>query len=187
MEKWVHALIRLMIPLAVVVLPCVILWGAGIMTVPMECFAIDSKGLVYIGNPSEVEVYKNNKLVDSFSAQTSRGYHFCIENDVMLLQTSTNIFRLQLDGSILSKWDINDIDAPTVKKATNELQDADGNTYVRDRVLIRERIIKNGKDIVYQISIANAIVRSLLLLCIIFFVVFGTVIVCKYGKPFRRG
>lgn len=181
MGQWKRDLARMIALLAVFVLPCVILWAAGVMTMPMECFAVDSDGVVFVGTNSQIEVYEDKELIRTFSAQTSRGYHFCIENDTILLRTSTKIFRLNLDGVVIDQWSRYDSNAPTLQEETNQILAADGNTYTRDMVWLRERIVRNGEEVVYQISVINAVVRIVMFLSIVLFLVFTILFLKKHG------
>lgn len=66
-------------------------------------FGVDSDGQVYIGRPTQIEVYQDGEYVSSIEIPKNRIYYFTVqEDDTILLSTSLNAYILDLSGRELS-------------------------------------------------------------------------------------
>lgn len=162
------------IPWASVFFLCVMLVICNAVTLSIECFGVDSQNRVYVSHPSEIRVYEDGIPVNQIPAQTSRGYMFSVlPNDTILLSTATKVYTMDLSGNILNQQE--DIGTHTyneIQRNRKEVTSSQGDYYRIRNSIGRTKIVKNGIETVYQISILSVIVKSLMVLCIVLFVLF---------------
>ena len=139
--------------------------------ISIPCFAVDSQGRVYVGSQDNIEVYNNGFLERTIKPKTSRGYMFTVlENDTILLSTSTVVYAMDLSGTVTDSWE--DKGADTYNKiqyGKKRYLSSSGDVYELEQILGRTRIIKNGKDVVYSISLKAYIVKLLLIVSTVCF------------------
>lgn len=147
-----------------IVLLCLMLIISGAVTPSISGFAIDSSGKLYVGMPQKICIYDAETLVGSISPYTSRSYAFTInEDDNIILSTSTKVYLMNLDGTILDTWD--DPGADTfnqIRYRKAEYISANGDVYKLSSVFGWISITKNGVDVVWHIDLFSYIVILLL-------------------------
>lgn len=162
------------VPLACVLFICVMLVICNAVTLSIESFAVDSQNRIYISRPEEIHVYEGDRLVKRISAQTSRGYQFTVlKSDAILLSTSSNVYTMDLDGNVLSVRE--DVGTKTYNKlqyARKTFTSHKGDQYQIRNEIGRTKIVKNGTETVYQISVLSVIVKMLIALCIASIILF---------------
>ena len=173
-SKETSRLAAFIVPWACVLFICVMLVICNAVTLSIESFAVDSQNRIYIGRPEEIHVYEGDRLVKRISAQTSRGYQFTVlKSDAILLSTSSNVYTMDLDGNVLSVRE--DVGTKTYNKlqyARKNFTSHKGDQYQIRDALGRAKIVKNGTETVYQISVLSVIVKRLIALCIVSIILF---------------
>ena len=85
-----------------VLLICVPLLLFGCISLSFRGYGVDSAGNLYVGRDHKINVYDNGELVNTIQRFTDRSYAFTImENDTILLSTSTTIYRMDLSGTTI--------------------------------------------------------------------------------------
>ena len=174
--------------ITVIVLPCLLLIVTGAVSLDFCCFAVDSAGKLYVGKQSRIEVYDGGEMTDSFSAMTSRGYQFTIlDDDTILLSTSTVVYSMDLEGNVLDSWRENASDVSNqlyYRRAS--FVSADGDTYRCRNPFGWKRIVKNGETVVYQITGLSYAVKMLLGLSAITFAILIVLLMLRELKQRRH-
>lgn len=162
-------LIPLFSLLGVVMLTCVLLIVSGIANPFISSFAVDSEERLYIGLQGRIEVYDGNSKISTINPKTSRSYVFTIlEDDTILLSTSTTVYSMELNGNILDSWEdhgaqtYNDIQYSNLQYISRT-----GDRYTLDGILGWSRITKNDTVVMYSISVISFLVKVMLLASIV--------------------
>lgn len=178
------SMVFFIIPWAFTMLICIVLILGNFVTLSINGFAVDSRDRLYDGVPEEIRVYEADALVDCLPAHTSRSYVFTIvENDTILLSTSAKIYTMDLSGNVLSESD--DPDADTYNQMQYHKKNfvsSNGDCYKLQNPFGRTKIMKNGTDTVFQISILSVIVRILITICCLASIPFAGWIIVKVSK-----
>ncbi len=167
-------LVILSISLFIVVGLCLILILTGTVTPFISSFAVDSNDRLYIGIQNEIRVYEEDILINTINPKTSRAYVFTIDkHNNILLSTSTKKYLMDLDGNVL------DVQEDQGANMYNQIQynrkkfvSVKGDVYKLTSAIGWTRIIKNGEDIVYQISLLSFAVKVLIAVIVIFLISF---------------
>ena len=176
------------IVLALIVFPCLAMILTGIATPFIEGFAVDASDRLYVGVQEEIRVYDNGELAYVISPQTSKGYAFTItEDDQILLSTSSITYRMSLSGDILEK---NEEDSVSLYNELNwgkkQFVSASGDEYRMKSYLGWTRIIKNGEERVYRISVLSFAVKCLLAACMIAILAFPMCVALHNSRKQKR-
>ena len=164
-----------------VMLSCLGLVLSGGTPISIPCFSADSQGRIYVGHQRKIEVYDNGLLVRTINPKTSRGYMFTIlENDTILLSTSTVVYSMDLMGNVISSWEDQGADTYNqLQYGKTRYESSRGDVYKLESVFGRTRIVKNGIDVVYSISLKSYVVKLLLIVSTVMFVLIIAVILYK--------
>ena len=173
-RKEMSRIATFIVPWACVLFFCVMLVICNVVTLSIECFAIDSQNRIYIGQTNKICVYEADKLVNQISSQTSRSYQFTIvKNDIIKLSTASSVYTMDLDGNILSLTE--DVGAKVYnqmqQKRKNFTSFAGDQYEIRDR-LGRTKIVKNNTETVYQISRLSVVVKIMIVSCLVLIISF---------------
>ncbi len=167
---------------------CLICVVSGIVTLSIECFAVDSLDRLYVGTQNEIRIYEDGVLTHTIDPKTSSGYMFTIKDDQIVLATPSRIYTMNLQGDIL--------DAQEDKSSNmyNQIQykkrvftSSNGDEYQIKDQIGRTRIVKNGEETVYQISVFSVVVKYLIVIAVLSIFLFPFWIVPKYKKLKEQG
>jgi hypothetical protein len=160
--------------LGVIMLVCVILFGAEVSSPFVSCFAVDSKDRVYVGKHNRIDIYDSGVLVESIRTKTTREYVFTIEpDDRLLLATSTTVYYMDTSGNVLSRFDDPTGDVHRqIKRARKEFVSQQSDVYHMRNVLGWHYIVKNNSETVYRISVLSFLTKIVLWTAAVFFVGF---------------
>ncbi len=151
----------------------------------VDCFSVDSAGRVYIAAYERIEVYENGVAVNAIDIPTSRGYTFAITGeDEIILFAGHKMYTLDLHGNIISVSEDNGgIREQIVSSGKNTHISTAGDAYQLTHLLGRTRIVKNGAEVVYSISLFSFVMKMLLYVTSTAFVVS---IVCLCVEKYKK-
>ena len=163
---------------------CLLLINIGKATITYSGFGVDSAGILYIGKDDVIEKYENNKLLGTISPQTSRGYAFTLqEDDTILLSTASNVYKLDLAGKVLDKWEDEGTSTFNKLQYIRKFKAKDGREYLM-KLQLGRTVICSGDDVIYKMPMLDYIVRILwwsnFVALLVFFITF---IVKLFKKP----
>lgn len=174
------------IPMACVVLLCLLLLITGTVTPFISGFAVDKNDRIYVGEQTEISVYENGTLIRTINPQTSRAFAFTIEDDQILLSATTTVYTMDLDGNILDARE--DPGANTY----NQLQynkrkyvSHNGDTYKLKSQIGWTRIVKNDTQTVYRISLLSFLVKILMALLLLAVFIFPAWMLKRYSNRMK--
>lgn len=161
--------------LSCIVLCCLILLFSGVVNISVSGFAVDSSNRLYVGTAKQIHVYEGSRMVNSISPHTSRAYAFTIiEDENILLSTSTTVYVMDLNGNILSTADDHGADVYNqISYHKRKFVSANGDVYRLTNILGRTQILKNDSELVFQIDVLSYIVKLLLICSFVSVFVFG--------------
>ena len=173
-----------------IVIELIVIWVVGLVSMILlmtgtvspfiECFAVDDQNRLYVGTISEIQVYDKDKHIKSISPQTSKSYMFTISDDnTILLSTANTVYSMDLDGNILSTSDDNATDIYNqIQYKKYKYTASNGNTYKLVSPFGFSRIVKNGSEVVYHISVFSFVIKILLYLTFlgVFFIIISNVL-----------
>ena len=157
--------------LATLTFICIILLCTETVSIFVECYSVDSSGCVYVGKYSKICVYEGESEIRAFGIKSDAGYHFTVtEQDTILLASGSDVYEMDLQGNVMGKH--NDTGTYYELRGYDRCFDApDGNQYSLRGKWGWTRIIKNGEEVVYQISTLSFIVKILLYLIVACFII----------------
>lgn len=155
---------------------CVFLIVLGKVNLGIPAFAVDSSDLLYVGTQRQIEVYEGTKLVHTISPHTSRTYVFTIlEDDTILLSTSTKAYSMDLSGEILDSWEDNGTDVYNkLRSKRMQFVSGQGDQYKIKGLLGWTRIVKNNQEVVYKLPVFSFVIKMLFFVtipCFIYYVI----------------
>lgn len=172
--KATSRMVAFIVPWACILFICVMLVICNAVTLSIECFGVDSQNQIYVGRSGEICVYNGDKIVNRISAQTSRSYLFTVlKNDNIMLSTASKVYVIDTDGNILSERD--DVGTTTYIKMQADRRNFishKGDQYQIRNILGRTKIVKNGTETVYQITVLSVVVKTMIALCIVSIILF---------------
>ena len=151
---------------------------SGIVSLSISGFAVDNADRLYVGTQRNICIYQNGKIINTVKIPTSRSYVFTIDGNDILLATPHSVFRMTLDGIIKEETEDPSANVYNRLQRKREFVSEKGDIYKKSGLLLQPRIIKNGNEIVYQLSTLSVVVKLLLAIC--FISLFGfPVYLCK--------
>ena len=159
------------------------LQGSGQGYQSMGSFAVDSAGRLYVGFDEDILVYEDGEFLYEFTGLpelkniTPANLLFTIEDDLLLLSTGTQTHTVDLQGSILSTAD----EGSDKVVPDDVFTAANGDVYVRENILGRSEIIKNGSERVFQMPMMTFVIRTLWMAAFGFIFAGTTGLVCTLG------
>jgi len=136
----------------------------------IRSFAVDSEGKVYISEKDSIAIYYDKTEIGRIDVDARRPWYFTVtEEDEIWCCTASTLWRLDRDGNELERKQ--ERGAQTYSKLQFSFRDEDqqGNTYKRVSYLGRTKIVKNGTETVYQISVLSLFTKILLYVGVIGF------------------
>ena len=99
------------VAIVVPLLALLIIWAGGPRKFLMEDpghygFAVDSKGLVYVGDTDRIKIFRGNDWIGTMPLMP-RGYVFTIVDESVLKIASSTVLLVNLDGIDYAKWEEN--------------------------------------------------------------------------------
>lgn len=146
---------------------CFILMITGAVSASYHGFAVDSKGVLYIGKDTQIEKYVDHKLISAIrSPLTSRGYMFTIvDGDTIKLTTSSNVYSMDLTGEVLAEED--ELESSLYNQQYwhgRRFTTANGKAYVQSAPLGRYQIKDETGTVVYRMpALDYAVVLGLII------------------------
>ena len=167
MKKEYRYLACFSMPFFLIVASCLILIFTGLATPFISGFAVDMSDRLYVGTQNEIRVYENGYLVETISPKTSSSYAFTInQNDQIILSTATTIYTMDLKGNILNSQDDPGANMYNqIQYRKRKFLSHSGDEYKLVSSLGWTRIVKNGEQTVYQISLLSFAVKVLIVVC----------------------
>ena len=156
---------------------------SGNVTIGYSGFGFDSSDVLYIGTDTAIEKYVDGNKVGEINPQTSRGYAFTLENDIILLSTASYVYNLDLDGTVISKEE--DIGTKTfnkIERKKNHFITPDGREYRFKSFLGRRYIDDAAGTVIYKMPLLDYIVKVVLDLVAISMFICVPIIVWKTRK-----
>jgi len=175
------------IPHALVLIVCLILILSGLAVPFIEGFAVDSQGLMYVGEWDSICIYQDSTPVCVIPFKSST-YAFTIDNNEELIVAFPSVvYRMSTTGTVLEKQD--DPAAETYQQLRRQtvVTTSNGDRYQKVSEFGWTRILKNGTEVVYKITPVSFIVKLLLFLCTISMFVNGAWIVCRFHSKAKTG
>lgn len=135
---------------------CVILLFAGIVSFSFHGFAVDTSGVIYIGQSSKIEAIQGREKIHEIRKFTDRGYVFTIHDDALLIASGADVALLDLLGTkVISQWKDETLTlSRKLKKEMMQFVSFDGVEYTASRPLGRLTIY-NAQKIVYQMPFVD--------------------------------
>lgn len=142
----------------------------------VSSFAADSSGLIYVAAEDTIEVYQNLEHIRSISIPSGyRSFYFTIcEDDTILLvklSQSKTVYIMDLNGNVLDSWEESNLDTFYKVYHKKEYVSVSGDTYKIKGNWLLPKIVKNGEEIVYRVSVLTALVYHIRNICWGLFVV----------------
>jgi len=141
---------------------------AGAANIGIPCFSVDSSERLYIGLSGKILVYDEGTQIASISPKTSRTYMFEVQSDdTIILSTSTTVYLLDLDGNVIDSWD--DTGCNTyrdLQRGKRHQSSENGTQYSIKSPLGWTRIVRDGNELVYRISIYSYVMKLLLFISV---------------------
>ena len=145
-------------------------------------FALDSRGNLYLGLNSEINVLDpDGNVIRTVSPTTSRGYCFTIVDDKLLISTGTSLSVLDLAGNLLAEHTPAD---GTARFSETHFVDGSGNEYVMRAPWLRTGVYDktNGMDCIWQMPLYAYISRLLGVCLFVSWFVFLPIILVRWRK-----
>lgn len=144
---------------------CFVIDSKHSVTISYRGFGIDSKGDLYVGKESSIEVIKHGQVVNTIIPPPSRNYAFTIEGDnTILLSDASTVYTLDLSGKVLSE----DEDEGTrtfnrLQKSRRVFTSNNGEKYIVKKTFGRTTVYSSTGEIVYQMPLLDYIVELILI------------------------
>lgn len=167
---------------ATVVAICLMFINLGRVTLIYNGFAIDSDNVLYIGKDEVIEKYKEGELIGKINPKTSRAYAFTIEDDIIILSTSSIVYTLDLHGNVITEKE--DIGTKTFNKLERKknVYVSDGKTYKLKSNFGRLSIKNEYGNVLYEMPIMDYIIKLMFGLVFISVFIFVPIIVKKTNQ-----
>lgn len=181
MKKQLKKLAAFAIPHSIVMIFCLIMIFSGLASPFINGFSLDNEGKLYVGEGRIIRVYQDGIQVDALD-MTVDTYVFTINsaNELIVAYPST-VYRMDLAGNVLEKRD--DPIAETyqqIRNGSKTVITTSGDEYRKVSEFGWSRIIKNGTEEVYRLSVLSFVVKLLLVLCGVSLIVNGAYFVYRY-------
>lgn len=181
MKNQLKNLAAFAIPHSIIMIFCLIMIFLGLASPFINGFALDNEGKLYVGEGRMIRIYQTGIQIDALDMTTDT-YVFTINsaNELVVAYPST-VYRMDLAGNVLEKRD--DPVSETyqqIRKDSKSVTTVSGDEYRKISEFGWSRIIKNGTEEVYRLSVLSFIVKLLLALCGVSLFVNGVWFVHRY-------
>lgn len=150
---------------------------SGQVTVSIKGFAVDPDNNLYIGKEHNIDVYKNNQIINSIPIKYT-DYAFTIKDGPEILLSANNYtYHLDLQGNEISK----EKDTQTYSELCriNNYVTENGDTYKKSNLFGYTRIIRNNFETVYLMPVFDYVILLILVLTFLCSVVFIVIFLLK--------
>jgi len=168
MDKRIKRLIVFTIPHVLIMGLCLLMILTGLATPFISTFALDMQGNLYVGEGKMLRIYHNGVLLREIEME-DYDYAFTINsnNELVVSYTST-VCRMDTSGKILDEWE--DHNAKTyqeLRRTGTNLTMPNGDKYRKVSELGWTRILRNGTEEIYRLSVFSFIIKLLMSLCFV--------------------
>ena len=165
---------------------CLVLTNTGRVSITYSGFGVDSAGVLYVGKEGVIEKYNSDKMVGTISPQTSRGYAFTVkEDDTILLSTADMVYKLDLSGKVLDKWEDEGTSTFNDLQYIRKFTAKNGQKYVM-KLHFGRTVICSGEDVIYKMPMLDYIVRILWWSCFVGGFALGITIFIQWLKSYNN-
>lgn len=176
------------IPHSLVLIFCLIMIFTGLASPFINSFAFDEEGKLYVGEGRTIRVFQDGIQVDVLD-MTSDSYVFTINSDnELIVAYPSTVFCMDLAGNVLGEQE--DPFAEMYQKINRDgglVTTNAGDEYRKISEFGWSRIIKNGTEEVYRLSILSFIVKLLIALCGVSLFVNGAWLIKRYKSTGGQG
>lgn len=152
---------------------CLMLMLTGNAEIIWHGFGVDSQGQIYIGTSKSIDVFEQGMKVDSIPIPVFRSYYFTVDNDVLLIAATRDVYTLDLQGAELTHTFDPSAHIYASLKHKRVAQSRDGATYRAHNVLLRSTVSKKNGTLVYMMPLYDFIIKVLLYLSMLAIVYLG--------------
>ena len=183
MNKKMKALAFFAIPHGLVMIFCNLMILLGTVNLSINGFGVDSQGYLYVAEGTEICVYQNDVHVRTISLGSDT-YAFAMgSDDVLLVAYPSAVDRMDKSGKVFESWeDPSSVTYQQIKNSSKTMVTSDGDEYRKVSELGWTRIVKNGTEVVYKISVLSFVVKLLLYVCTVSLFANGTWLVFHLHK-----
>ena len=163
MRKQMKYLAAFVLPHACIINVCLFMIFFNIATPFISGFGVDSSGRLYVGENKTINIYQNGKKEEWIELKSSN-YEFTVDlDDTIILAYPTTVHLMDTSGNVLeSKEDPSAQTYSRIQNSGRTVVTANGDRYKKVGELGWTRIVKNGSEVVYRISIFSFVVKCLL-------------------------
>ena len=166
MKQYMKQLALFALPHALIMIFCLLMIFHGFAAPFINGFAFDAQENLYVGEGKTLRIFQDGVHVGKIDMKSDT-YAFTINstNELIVAYPST-VYRMDTTGNILEMWE--DPVAETYQKIRNRgaiVTLPNGNEYRKISEFGWTRIMKNGTEEVYRLSILSFVVKLLLFLC----------------------
>ena len=171
------------IPHGLVMIFCNLMILLGTVNLSINGFGIDTQGYLYVAEGKKICIYQNDIQVRKISLRSDT-YAFAMENDdVLLVAYPSIVYRMDKTGYVIEEWE--ETAAQThhqIQNNSKTIVTSNGDEYRKVSEMGWTRIVKNGTEVVYKISVLSFVVKLLLYACTVSLFVNGTWLVFRLHK-----
>jgi hypothetical protein len=181
MRKAMKRLAVFVIPHALVLWFCLITVFLNLASPFLNGFAVDSTGRVYVGENETINIYEDSVKVGSIELE-GPNYEFTVDqNNRVVVAYTSEVCLLDSSGIVLETKEDPGMDTfYEIHNKRSASVTVGGDRYKKEGALGWTRIIRNGTEVVYRLSVLSFTVKMLLILCTVSMLVNG-VWVITYG------
>lgn len=135
---------------------CFFMIISGQATISIKGFAVDPDNNLYIGKEHNIDVYKNNQIINSIPINYT-DYAFTIKDEPEILLSANNYtHHLDLQGNEISK----EKDTQTYSKLCriNNYVTENGDSFKKTNLFGYTRIIRNNNETVYSMPLFEYVI-----------------------------
>lgn len=156
---------------------CFFMTFSGRATVSIHGFAVDSSDNLYIGKERKIEVYQENRIINSIPIQYT-DYVFTIKKGQEIIFSADNYTHyLDLQGNEFKKE--KDTHTYSALCQINKFDSENGDIYTKSNLFGYTRIIRNNSEVVYSMPKFDYIILILIVLAFGSMVVFVPIFLIK--------
>ena len=183
MNKKLKALALFAIPHSFVMIFCNLMIFFGIVSLSINGFGVDTQGELYVAEGKEICIYQNGVQVRTIRLRSDT-YAFTMESDdVLIVAYPSAVDRMDKTGNVLESWkDSSSVTYQQIQNNSKTVVTFGGDEYRKVSELGWTRIVKNGTEVVYKISVLSFVVKLLLYICIVSLFANGTWLVFHLHK-----
>lgn len=175
-----------MLPICLLAFCILIIWSflilsiAGVVSLDITSFAVDSEETLYVGTSCDIRIFANGECTGVIPVLSKRPYAFTVQSDGTILWVGTDSTEVwDRSGNVLSKDAAQSDLLRQLEKEDRIGFHVNGSVYKRSGI-IWPKIVKNGSEVVYRLPLLSVIYRVLMpvsglifALCIVYLKLYG--------------